>query len=57
MLFYLINVYIEQRKGRKNANYLELVMAKLTLGGTLKPNDLATFARSRLSTSKIFFKW
>jgi hypothetical protein len=34
--------------------YLELVIAKLTLGGTAKPNDLATFARSRLSTSKIF---
>ena len=44
------------RKKKSNANYLELEIAKLTLGGTLKPNDLATFVRSRLSTSKICFK-
>jgi hypothetical protein len=37
--------------------YLELLMAKLTLGGTLKPNALATFARSSLSTLNIFLRW
>lgn len=36
--------------------YFELWIAKLILGGTLKPKDFATFARSKLLTSKIFLR-
>lgn len=36
--------------------FFELSILKLTLGGTLNPNDFATLVKSSALTLKIFFK-